>query len=240
MTPERFCAGLKRLWGGNLKSVVLYGSAASGGYNRRYSDFNLLLVVGDSSRTYDWRSSRLFRAWTAAGNPAPLVMTRDFMLSSADVFPVEWDDIRERRRVLLGPDPVRGLRVSGRNTRLELERELKANFLRLQGRLRSAEGRPGEERELMVLSASTFLTLFRACLRLIGVRPLPAKRDAARGLSRRLRFDAAAFDFIGRLRSGDREAGKADLRPWMGRYLRTIEKVINSIDRIGIKEARRT
>ncbi|MGC2559210.1 MAG: nucleotidyltransferase domain-containing protein, partial [Terriglobales bacterium] len=53
MVPEKLIADfVKRLQdeaGANLKSVILYGSAAAGGYVPAYSDVNLLCVLGETT-----------------------------------------------------------------------------------------------------------------------------------------------------------------------------------------------
>ena len=53
MVPEKlideFVERLRAAAGKNLRSVILYGSAAAGDYVADYSDVNLLCVLGDTS-----------------------------------------------------------------------------------------------------------------------------------------------------------------------------------------------
>ena len=238
-TPERITAELRKAWGGNLLSAVLYGSGATDEFDPKRSDYNLLLVVRDSVKAGGPVTGGIFRKWSAEGNPTPLVMTADFMRRSADVFPLEWLDIRERHRVLFGKDPVAGLKVGGSNYRLELERELKSNLLRLQGKYRMLAGRNHEVRELITMSSSTFIALFRACLRLLGARPLPARSGTAAALARKLGFDASPFGFAARLRNGERDALKADPDLWMGKYMRAIMAVVAKVENTNRRIAKR-
>jgi len=229
-TPESFTRELRKAWGGNLVAAVIYGSGATDEFDPKRSDYNLLLVVRDPIKAGGPATSVLFKRWSSEGNPTPLVMTADFMRRSADVFPVEWLDIRERHRVIHGKDPVASMKVGGANYRLELERELKTNLLRLQGKYRMVAGQKAEVRELITMSSSTFLALFRSFLRLLGVKPLPARGRTADALARRLGFDPSAFGYAVRLRLGDRDAAKADPEPWMGKYMRSIMEVISKIE----------
>lgn len=229
-TPERIVAELRRAWGRNLVSAVLYGSGATDEFDPKRSDYNLLLVVGDSTRAGGPGTAGIFRKWSALGNPAPLVMTAEFMRQSADVFPMEWLDIRERHRVIYGRDLVSSVKVGGCNYRLELERELKSNLLRLQGKYRMVAGRGAEVRELIAMSSSTFIALFRSFLRLLGVKPLPARNETASVLSRKTGFDPAPFGYALRLRRGEKDANRADPDLWMGRYVRAIMAVTAKVE----------
>jgi len=229
-TAESFVGKVRRSWGRNLLGAVVYGSAAGDDYDPKWSDINLLLVVKDMEASGTPATAKLFHKWTRGGNPPPMVMDPDFIRRSADTFPIEWLDMKEKHRVVFGRDPLRSVRTDRKSLRLELERELKVNLLRLQGKHRQVAGRPGEVRELMVLSSSTFLILFRACLRLLGTRPLPPKGGAAGAVATRLRVDASAFGFIDRLRAREREAREADPEPWMRRYVTCLRSVIRKVE----------
>jgi len=230
-TPDQIVGDLSKAWGGNLLSAILYGSAATEEFDHKRSDFNLLLIVRDSVKAGSPATAGYFRKWSAGGNPTPLVMTADFMRRSADVFPIEWLDIHERHKVLYGKDLTGCVRVGGANYRLELERELKANLLRLQGKYRIVAGRTSAVQELITMSSSTFLALFRSFLRLLGVKPLPARGETAKVLAHRIGFDASAFTYAARLRRGERDALKADPDLWMGRYIRAIVAVISKAEK---------
>ncbi|MEK7477129.1 MAG: nucleotidyltransferase domain-containing protein [Candidatus Coatesbacteria bacterium] len=233
LSPETYASDLTRIWGESLKSVVLYGSAASGDHHRD-SDYNLLVVVAtiDPARIRD--AAKVTRGWTRGGNPPPLLMTPEFLANSADAYPLEWLDMLDHHRVLAGEDLVAGLAVNDQNLRLELERELKSAWLKLLGRYQAAAASPSEVRELMVRSSSTFLTLFRGCLRLLGVKPLPPRLNVAAALAERLGpdsgFDPGAFAFIHALREKDPKALKLDPHGPMDRYLAAIGAVIRRID----------
>lgn len=233
MTPEDYTVELAKAWGGGLRSVILYGSAASGDH-RQDSDYNLILVVDRVNPACVRAAARATVKWVREGNPAPLLMTPGFLANSADVYPLEWLDIIDHHRVLAGEDPVPGLSVSDRNLRLELERELKSSWLKLLGRYQAVAGSPSEVRELMVRSSSNFLTLFRGCLRLFGMRHMPPKAKVAAALAEHLGkevpMDSGAFAFVETLRDGKRKVSQEEIDAGMERYLAAIEAVIRRID----------
>jgi predicted nucleotidyltransferase len=230
--PKKFTEDLKSAYGRRLKSVILYGSAVTGDRHKRWSDYNVLVVLDKTDYGTLRKASVPVRRWTAAGNRPPVTMTPRFLKRSADVFPIEWLDMRDARKVLYGTDLLKNLKVSPANLRSELEREMKSAQLRLLREIQTIGWfrRRARLRELLIRSNSTFQVLFRGVLRLLKVRPLPPKRDAADALAGRLRFDPAPFDYAERLKAGDRITRRADPAGWAGRYLRSLDALINKVD----------
>ncbi len=229
-TPESFAADLHGVLGRRLVSAILYGSAASGDHVARYSDYNVLLVLDRTTPATLALLGPALRAWTRAGNPLPQIMDRGFLARSADVFPLEWADMRDHHQVLHGADVLKAVRIRPTDLRAELERELKAKLLRLRGTYAAAASRPAELQELLVKSASTFLVLFRGLLRLQRVSPVPPKREAAAALARRCRINLGVFAYVEKLRTGDRTARRAPVEPQARRYLEAIEAVARKVD----------
>jgi predicted nucleotidyltransferase len=52
----------------DLVSVILYGSAASGDHNAKYSDFNILCVLKQITPSQLAASGSVFRWWQEQGN----------------------------------------------------------------------------------------------------------------------------------------------------------------------------
>lgn len=230
MTPEKLTEELRAIYGDNLTAVLLYGSAASGDYTKKFSDFNTLVVLRQISLDDLRQGSKIVRKWVKGGNPPPLMFTLDRLKRSADVFPMEISDIKEFHRVLYGENPLADVEVSVDNLRLELERELKGKLIQLRERYFMCAGDKKAVSDLLARSSSTFLTLFRHTLRLVGVTPLPAKRDAAKVLARHIAYDATIFDHIRTLR----DTGKlpADLKAddLFEKYLPFVEHVVDAVD----------
>ncbi len=230
MTPEKLTDELRKIYGDNLTAVLLYGSAAAGDYTKKFSDFNILVVLRQITVEDLRRGSKVVRTWVKGGNPPPLMFTVDRLKQSADIFPMEISDIKEFHRVLHGENPLAEIEVSVNNLRLELERELKGKLIQLRERYFMCAGDKKAVRELLARSSSTFLLLFRHTLRLVGVTPLPAKRDAAKILAQHISYDASIFDHIRTLR----ETGKlpADLKAdaLFEEYLPFVEHVVDAVD----------
>ena len=95
---------LRRALDTDLVSVVLYGSAATGDHNTKFSDYNVLCVLTQIAPKHLRATEPLFRWWREQGNPAPLLLTEDELRTSTDCFPIEFHDIRDHHKILIGAD----------------------------------------------------------------------------------------------------------------------------------------
>lgn len=228
MTPENLAEELKKLCGGNLSSVVLYGSSVAGD-SVKTSDYNVLAVM-DSVKAEDLLAlTDLCARWSRDGNHAPLLFARETLLRSADVFPVEFSDIKQTHRVLYGADPFEKMEIDTAMLRLELERELKSKVILLQENFLAA-GSPKEVDRLMASSVSAFLTLFKAALRLYGETPPARKMDVLPLLARYVKFDEGIFPVVWELKEGGKRSGPASQQHF-ARYLTAVQSVTEAVDR---------
>lgn len=169
---EVFAEKLKEIFGESLISVVLYGSAARGDYRLGTSDLNLL-VIAEGMGIVELRGvAPLARDWVADGNPPPLMLSEAEWRGSADVFALEYSDIRDAHVILAGRNPFEGVHIRRDHLRHQVEHEFRSKKIQLrEGYLAMGEV-PEELGHLLVRSLSSFLTLFRALLRMDG-RPVP-------------------------------------------------------------------
>ena len=49
--------------------------------------------------------------WRGHGHPAPTLMSEEEVHNSADSFPIEFRDMKDRRKVLYGPDVIADVKV---------------------------------------------------------------------------------------------------------------------------------
>ena len=177
MTLEQFTAAVAAVLGDRLVALVLYGSAARGTHVPGRSDMNTLLICEAVDEALFARLEPAVREWGRAGHPAPLILTEREWRTSADAFPIEYEDIREAHRLLAGRDPWRGVTVQREHLRRQLEHELMGKLVRLRQAYAALRGDPKQLGRVIVGSAAGFFTMLRATLRLAGKTP-PAPPDA--------------------------------------------------------------
>src|SRR5690242_12303444 len=157
MTLDELVSQLRAAYGTALRSIVLYGSAAAGEHIPKRSDYNVLVIVDalDSARLT--AASAASRAWTEAGNPAPLTLTASEWRGSADIFPMEYADILERHKVLYGKAPFDGIHVDKHDLRLQLELEAMGKLLRMRQAILASGGDEKRQIELLERSLSAIM-----------------------------------------------------------------------------------
>src|SRR5581483_388410 len=146
-----FLSRMRQAAGENLQSVILYGSGADGEFHPNYSNVNLLCVLRETSFAALNDLAPAVHWWTRKKYHVPLLLTRDELKRSADVFSIELLDMREQHRVLYGEDVFEGLTIPMRFHRVQLEYELREKTILLRERMLLAR--------LIQLDPSAFLQL---------------------------------------------------------------------------------
>jgi len=223
---------LKKAYGDRLKSVMLYGSAAAGDHHAKYSDINVVCILADVTPRELGESTAIVRWWREKGNPSPLLLTEEEVRDSADCFPIEFHDIRERHRVLYGEDFASGLEIDKRFYRAQVEHDLRAKLLRLRQKAAGVLGDANLLRTLLAESVSTFSVLFRHALLLHGVEAGFGKREVIEQARERLGIDAAPFLKLLDVREEKIKPRDIEPVPLLADYLKQIQTVIDAVDRL--------
>jgi len=229
MSLDDFVAQLKSVHGSQLRTIVLYGSAATNEHIEGLSDLNLLVLVDTLSMDTLRALGQSVRAWNEAGNPPPLTLTVDEWTRSADIFPMEYSDILERHRVLHGTAPFADMIVDRADLRLQLEREAMGKLLRLRQGVMAAADDAEKQRDLMRASFSTLLVLFRAAERLAGRVPPRERLALVREVASRGEFEAAPFERVESLVKGG-ALSDTDTRAVLAAYVRSMEMFVVHLD----------
>src|SRR5271155_1597571 len=136
MVPEKliqeFVERIQAAAGTNLLAVILYGSAAAGDYVADHSDVNLLCVLGETSFAAIEALAPAIAWWGKQKHRAPLLMGAEEMRRSADVFSIEFLDMRRHYRVLWGEDVLKALEIPLRLHRAQVEYELREKTIVLR------------------------------------------------------------------------------------------------------------
>lgn len=230
MTPEQFAEQLQAALAGKLKSVVLYGSAATGDFIEGVSGYNLLVVADPLGASELLAISSAAEKWEKAGNPLPEFFTPSELASSADAFPIEILDMQRARKTLFGADLLAALIVDPAHLRMQLEHELKSKLLFLRQKYLAASQDPKRLTRLLVSSLSTFLVLFRAAVRLYDEDVPMDKQAALQVLGTRLAFDASPFLAVLEFKAKGQLPPDIDLKMLANRYLASVEQVVRAID----------
>ncbi|HXG86448.1 MAG TPA: nucleotidyltransferase domain-containing protein [Pyrinomonadaceae bacterium] len=231
---DAFIDDLKSTHGGNLVSVILYGSAATGDFVRRQSDYNVLIALRRIT-PQDLRLSQApIREWSKMGNPLPVYFTVSELQDAADVFPIEFHEMERARRVLYGADVLANLSISDDYLRHQTEYELRSKLLQLRRMFIPASTAVESLVNLMTESLSSFTVLFRAVLLINGFEPPAAKREVVAATVKRLNINGEPFEKILDIRenSSHKTLDENSADRLFADYLAEIEHVIEAVDKL--------
>jgi hypothetical protein len=215
----------------NLKAVVLYGSAVTGEFRAGHSDLNTLCIVGRATSQDLEELHPAAEWWARQGNHPPLVFTLDELTRSADVFAIELLDMKQSHRILFGEDFLTNLDVPLRQHRLQVERELRTNWLRLRQTVLTAPLSHNAHLVIMSQSVSAFCALFRHALLALGQPMPPTKREAVAAIAAFTGADPSGFNSMLDLREGTKKLGQIDVEGSLNSYVEFVEIVTNEVDR---------
>ena len=222
---------LKAAAGANLKSVILYGSAATEEFHAKHSDLNVLCVVEQADAAHLEALHGAAEWWTRRDQRAPLVFTLEELRRSADIFAIELLDMKSRHRVLHGENVLTELKVPMHLHSFQVERELRADWLRLRQAILAAPKRPKIYLELMTASFSSFAALFHHALIALGEPPAQTKREAIDRIAKFAAADPAGFHAVLALREGKRRDREIDVEKTMDQFVAFVEAVTDQFDR---------
>ncbi len=236
MIPEKkisdFVSRLRAAAGANLESVILFGSAVAGDFHPEFSNLNLFCVVRDSSFPALQALAPAVKWWDAQKQPLPLFMTRDEIERSTDVFTIELMDMQQHHRVVFGEDILQGLSIPASLHRVQVEYELREKLALLRQHLLLAAGNDSRLWELLVRSVSSFATLFRHALIVLGHDAPVGKREAVQALSKQIRFDASGILQVLDVRERKSERKQFEVADVFSRYLAALEQVTAAVDKM--------
>jgi hypothetical protein len=236
MVPEKkmndFVSRLREAAGANLESVILFGSAVAGDFHPEFSNVNLFCVVRDASYAKLRVLASAVKWWNAQKQPPPLFMTRDEIERSVDVFTIELMDVKQHHRVLYGEDVFKNLSIPSNLHRMQVEYELREKLALLRQHVLLASGNDSRMWELLTRSVSSFATLFRHALMVLGHEAPIGKRQAIKALSETIGFDASSFLRVLDVREQKSKRRQFDVAEVFARYLAALEQVISAVDKM--------
>lgn len=126
--------------GDKLSAMIVFGSAARGGWRDGRSDVDVMLVLTDDGReTLERIGHPLLLARYAARIEA-IILRADEVGRAADVFPLLYDEVREDGVVLHGKSPFTTLAIANTHRRLRIEQELREARTRLRRMVTDGDG----------------------------------------------------------------------------------------------------
>ncbi|MCK5146896.1 hypothetical protein KAR48_09075 [bacterium] len=230
-----FRDNIQECLGDSLESITLFGSATGPDYISGVSDHNFLVIINESAVNDLHLVRKLVNGWKKKKIATPLFMTRSYIESSLDSFPIEFLNMQLSHRVIHGDDVLAELNINAEDLRLQAEREVKGYLLKLRQGSILTQGKPSEIRRLIVESLAAFTSLFKALLYLKKTE-IPDTINAVRDTAcEALSLDAQLFKKLFNLRIKSEKTDKGQIDSLLQQYMVEVEKLASIVDQFEVK-----
>lgn len=229
---EPYLNELVKIHQDNIISIFVCGSAAGVDYVPKVSNINLFIVLEKLEFKDLQKSLKVVSKGINKKISAPLMLTRKHIVSSNDVFPIEFLEMKENHLLLYGEDLLTGLEINPANIRLFCEEQIKGKLIRIrQAYLEIGLKRKGIE-ALLKESLASLAPVFRNLLRLKGKTPPLKKEEVYNQLCAEFDLDANVFLAILRDTKNDEKIDSQDVEVFFERYLAQIQKLAIAVDQL--------
>ena len=231
-TLTQFTEELRGLLGDQLLALVLYGSAAGENFVPGSSDLNIAIVVQHMGFEVLRKLQPRMVPWHKQGFAVPLIVDRDFLHQSSDVFPMEFSDIKEQHRTLWGEEIFRTLTIDSEHLRFLAEHEARSRMLRLQALYLERAGESSRLRQILLDSLKTFLTLMRHLLRLHGKSGVQNYSEVLSLFEQHFQVSFPEMRRLIPIRQGIRDWPHEPATEFFREYLADVQRLVSLIDKL--------
>ncbi len=236
--PEDIFVPLTRdylqVFGRDLVSLMLYGSAAGGSYVKGKSDINILVVLTPEGINRLEDGFQLVKNWRKRNVAVPLVMTKEFIMSSLDAYPIEFLNMKNNSVLIYGENVLEPLVLKPEDLRLQIERELKSKIILLREGYLESMGSPRRVRELISKSLTSFVAIFNAMLFLRQAGVPRDKRKTIQEMNKVFTIDASVFMICLDIKADADHLSKEEVIDVFKKYLQEAEKACRIIDQLSL------
>lgn len=219
-----------KAFGNNLLSVILYGSALSTEYVPKKSDLNFLIVLSEEGIEQLHLAYDLVAKWKKKKVSTPLFLTKAYIESSLDTFPIEFLNIQRNHTPVFGEDVLEGLPFKKNFVRMQCERELKGKLLLLRERYVETKGKAKALRNLISGSVPTFIFVFKGLLYLLGKEVPATKHETASIIAKELHLDQGLLLSLLQIKKGTLKPSAQEVEALFQKYLEEIRTLVVFID----------
>lgn len=219
-----------KVYGNNLESIILYGSAVRGEFLPGISNLNVLLILSSYDLSVLKQYDGLHKRWSKEQVVVPLFLTKADLESATTAFPLEYQDILDCHRLLWGQDPFVGLKIDARYLAAEVVQGLRGNLFRLRQRL--VEGRSTEEAItiLLPLSITALLPVLRGLQRLLGRPVMTHGEPLLNDIESYLEVDLSGLRDALALKRGYISPGQNEVPRLMDRYIECLTRLVTTAE----------
>jgi len=223
-------ADLKSVYGDELVSIILYGSAAGPDFQPGSSDINFMVVLTETGIDRMDEAFDLVRKWRKRGVAAPLFLTQAYIQTSLDVFPIEYLGFQHKYLLVYGKDILKDLTFERAFLRLQCEREIKGKLLLLREAFVESNGKAKSLKGVIQEALPALIAIFEALLHLKGMALPGNRREIIQAAVGAFDMDAGVFEGLLDIREGRSNRRDDEIVLLFKRCLKEMRKLYHIID----------
>ena len=222
----------RKVFGKELVSLILYGSAAVSSYVKGKSDINLLVVLTQEGISRLEDSFSTVKHWKKCNVAVPLVVTKQFIESSLDSYPIEFLNMKNSHILIYGENVLDQLNFKPEDLRLQIERELKGKLILLRHSYLETAGDTRQLKQLISRSFTAIISIFNALLYLKQESAPHKRRETIKEIAKLFAVDAAVFLSCADIKEGVDKLSGEEVAGIFKKYVQEVEKICNIVDKL--------
>jgi len=231
---NEFVLTIRSRLGDDLKSIILYGSAARGEFDTKRSDLNLLVVLNQVEFKQLATLAPLTKKWSRQRIATPLVVSPQYISSALDVFPLEFLEMQASRRVLFGDDVLVEINPPIQAVRRQCEQEARGKLLHLREIVMETALKPKHLQQAMVLSVPSFIRIGRHVLRLLEQPPKMHAKEVLAELRKATQLPLEGLEIAWNIKTGERTPSRSDITSFFETYLNDVAAITTFVDNLKV------
>lgn len=221
------------IYGSDLVSILLYGSATGKDYRPGKSDINFMIVLSEQGIEQLDRAFPVIKKWRKRNVAIPLFLTETYVATSVDVFPIEYLNFQRDYVPVYGKDILKDLSFDVEFIRLQCEREIKGKLLILREAYLESSGKGRALKDVMRNSIPALVAIFEALLYIKGQDIPKEKRAIVRNTCKAVDIDLEIFEKLLDIKEGKSKPGGSETGEIFKGYLVEMRKLSKLVDALG-------
>jgi len=223
----------KDVYGDNLISIMLYGSATGKDYRPGKSDINFMIVLSEEGIEHLNQAFEIVKKWRKRNVAIPVFLTENYVETSTDVFPIEYLNFRSNYVPVYGKDILKDLSFKPEFIRLQCEREIKGKLLLLRQVYLETSGKGRALKEVISQSIRAFVAIFEALLHVKGLELPKEKLQIIQAAAQAFDLDSSLFEKLLDVKDDRIKPGEDEMRGLFQKYLAEVRKLSKQVDTLG-------
>jgi len=236
--PEEIFAEItedyKKIFGDDLISIILYGSGTGNEFQPGKSDLNFLIILSDETIDHLDRAIETVSRWRKKKVATPLFMTKSYIESSLDSYPLEFLNIKKNYILVYGEDVLKDISLEAHHLRLQCEREIKGKLLLLREGFLETEGKQKRIKELINASITAFISIFSGLLYLKGIEIPLTRREIIQFVAKEIPINQEIFMKCLDIKQNKKKFSSSEIKDIFKTYVVEIRKLWEVVDKMEI------